>query len=152
MERDTNGLFVSVPDYEIVNIHHRRHRRSADADQIHQVDQSSDQSSLRSELFLSSHFSSLHSSPVLHTMTGVPFSITNNPPILELNRLVYHAYQKNKDNAQNLYYFRLASMPLVKDLSLSWTETWTLFQSIAGSMFSTPTKTGKTSCTRQTRR
>ena len=52
-------------------------------------------------------------------MTGVPFSITNNPPILELNRLVYHAYQKNKDNAQNLYYFRLASMPLVKDLSLS---------------------------------
>ena len=38
MERDTNGLFVSVPDYEIVNIHHRRHRRSADADQIHQVD------------------------------------------------------------------------------------------------------------------
>jgi len=26
-----------VPDYEIVNIHHRRHRRSADADQIHQI-------------------------------------------------------------------------------------------------------------------
>ena len=32
----TNPLF-SVPDYEIINIHHRRHKRSADSDQIHQI-------------------------------------------------------------------------------------------------------------------
>ena len=26
-----------VPDYEVINIHHRRHRRSAESNQIHQV-------------------------------------------------------------------------------------------------------------------
>jgi len=26
-----------VPEYEIINIHHRRHKRSADSDQIHQI-------------------------------------------------------------------------------------------------------------------
>ena len=30
-------VFILVPEYEIINIHHRRHKRSTDSDQVHQV-------------------------------------------------------------------------------------------------------------------
>ena len=31
------GVGEEVPEYEVVNIHHRRHRRSADSQAVHQV-------------------------------------------------------------------------------------------------------------------